>query len=145
MVLPPAAAADVDRWWQAFLRRFDLEHTFGCSNRPSAGPAPAPHPEPADRWTWLILAAYTQLRLARTLTADLRRPWEKPAARPAGSPQPASAADFGTSARKPPARPRTETARPGPGRPPGVPNKPQPPRPDVGKTATTRPNKPDTG
>lgn len=20
--------ADVDRWWQAFLRRFDLEHTF---------------------------------------------------------------------------------------------------------------------
>jgi hypothetical protein len=23
-----AAPADVDRWWQAFLRRFDLEHTF---------------------------------------------------------------------------------------------------------------------
>jgi hypothetical protein len=23
-----ATAADVDRWWQAFLRRFDLEHTF---------------------------------------------------------------------------------------------------------------------
>jgi hypothetical protein len=22
------AAADVDRWWQSFLRRFDLEHTF---------------------------------------------------------------------------------------------------------------------
>ena len=23
-----ATAADIDRWWQAFLRRFDLEHTF---------------------------------------------------------------------------------------------------------------------
>lgn len=23
-----AGGADVDRWWQAFLRRFDLEHTF---------------------------------------------------------------------------------------------------------------------
>ena len=23
-----ASTADVDRWWQAFLRRFDLEHTF---------------------------------------------------------------------------------------------------------------------
>ncbi|MCX5233280.1 hypothetical protein [Streptomyces sp. NBC_00233] len=23
-----ATSADVDRWWQAFLRRFDREHTF---------------------------------------------------------------------------------------------------------------------
>jgi hypothetical protein len=23
-----ATAADVDRWWQSFLRKFDLEHTF---------------------------------------------------------------------------------------------------------------------
>jgi hypothetical protein len=34
-------------------------------------------PEAADRWTWLILAAFTELRLARPLAADLRRPWEK--------------------------------------------------------------------
>uniref|UniRef100_A0AAU2K0S0 Uncharacterized protein n=1 Tax=Streptomyces sp. NBC_00049 TaxID=2903617 RepID=A0AAU2K0S0_9ACTN len=26
---PSAASAEVDRWWQSFLRRFDLEHTFG--------------------------------------------------------------------------------------------------------------------
>lgn len=31
-------------------------------------------PEAADRWTWLIVAAHTQLRLNRLLTADLRRP-----------------------------------------------------------------------
>jgi hypothetical protein len=29
-------------------------------------------------WTWLIIAAYTQLRLARHLAVDLRRPWEQP-------------------------------------------------------------------
>lgn len=36
------------------------------------------HPEQADLWTWLILAAYTQLRLARGVVADRRLPWEKP-------------------------------------------------------------------
>jgi hypothetical protein len=35
-------------------------------------------PEQADRWAWLIVVAYTQLRLARGLAADLRRPWERP-------------------------------------------------------------------
>jgi hypothetical protein len=34
------------------------------------------HSEQADRWTWLILAAYTQLRLARDIIADRRLPWE---------------------------------------------------------------------
>ena len=28
-----ATAADVDRWWQAFLRRFDLEQTFRLFSR----------------------------------------------------------------------------------------------------------------
>lgn len=36
-------------------------------------------PHAADRWTWLVLAAYTQLRLARGAVGDLRRPWERPA------------------------------------------------------------------
>lgn len=35
-------------------------------------------PESADRWTWLLLAVHTQLRLARGLVTDLRRPWERP-------------------------------------------------------------------
>ncbi|GLZ37941.1 hypothetical protein Acsp05_15650 [Actinokineospora sp. NBRC 105648] len=33
----------------------------------------------ADRWIWLVLAAHTQLRLARPMVADLRHPWECPA------------------------------------------------------------------
>jgi hypothetical protein len=36
------------------------------------------HPEQADRWTWLVLAAYAQLRLARAIVADARLPWERP-------------------------------------------------------------------
>lgn len=28
--------------------------------------------------TWLVLAAYAQLRLAREIVADRRLPWEKP-------------------------------------------------------------------
>ena len=75
-----AASADVDRWWQAFLRRFDLEHTFDCSSKPWAGPARRSGPgrgRPPD------LADHHRahpLHLARPLVADLRRPWERPAA-----------------------------------------------------------------
>ena len=35
-------------------------------------------PEQADRCTWTVIAAYTQLRLARGLVDDLRLPWERP-------------------------------------------------------------------
>lgn len=67
--------ADVDRLWQTFLRRFDIEHTFRLFKQTLGWTAPKVRiPQPADRWTWLILAAYTQLRLARPLAADLRRP-----------------------------------------------------------------------
>jgi hypothetical protein len=100
------------------------------------------HPDQADRWTWLILAAYTQLRLARGLTDDLRRPWEKPlqpgrltpgrvrrgfprtqptTARPASAPKP---------------------SRPGPGRPKGIPNSSPATRYPVGKQSTADTPKP---
>jgi len=36
------------------------------------------HPEQADRWTWLVVAAYTQLRLAAAGVQDQRLPWERP-------------------------------------------------------------------
>jgi hypothetical protein len=41
-----AAPADVDRWRQALLRRFDLEHTFRLFPQPSAEPARASAPRP---------------------------------------------------------------------------------------------------
>src|SRR6266496_2374294 len=65
---------------QAFLRRFDLEHTFRLFKQVLGWTAPKVRdPAAADRWTWLVIAAHAQLRLARPLAADLRLPWEKPA------------------------------------------------------------------
>jgi hypothetical protein len=76
---PDAAAVDLDRLWRVFLRRFDLEHTFRfCKQTLGLTQPRLRSPAQADRWVWLLLAAYTQLRLARGLAADLRRPWERP-------------------------------------------------------------------
>ena len=70
----------MDRCWQAFLRRFDLEHTFRLFKQVLGWTAPKIRdPAAADRWTWLIIAVYAQLWLARPLAADLRLPWERPA------------------------------------------------------------------
>jgi hypothetical protein len=58
--------------------RFDIEHTFRFLKGTLGWTTPSLQmPERADRWTWLVLAAYTQLRLARQLVDDLRLPWEQ--------------------------------------------------------------------
>jgi hypothetical protein len=45
-------AADVDRWWQSFLRRFDLEHTFRLFKQTLGWTRPKLRtPKAADRWT----------------------------------------------------------------------------------------------
>lgn len=65
--------------WQSYVRRFDLEHTIRHLKQALGWTTPrVRHPEQADRWTWLILAAYTQLRLAKGIVADRRLPWERP-------------------------------------------------------------------
>ncbi|WP_280435262.1 hypothetical protein [Nocardia carnea] len=72
-------AAEAEVLWQAFLRRFDIEHTFRMLKQTIGWTFPKlRNPDAADRWTWLLLAAYTQLRLARNPTVDLRRPWDEP-------------------------------------------------------------------
>jgi hypothetical protein len=77
--VPDATAHDIDRLWRVFLRRFDIEHNFRFFKQSLGMTRPRlRHPEQADRWVWLILATYNQLRLARPLADDLRRPWEKP-------------------------------------------------------------------
>jgi hypothetical protein len=130
-----ATPEHIDRLWQAFLRRFDLEHTFRFFKQTLGWTTPKIRtPEAADRWTWIIIAAHTQLRLARHHTTDLRRPWERPAdpgrltparvrrgfrnlrpklTHPAGAPKP---------------------GKPGPGRPPGSKNRRPAPHHHVGKT-----------
>jgi hypothetical protein len=70
---------DLDRAWRAYVRRFDLEHTFRFLKQTLNWTLPrGRHPEQADRWTWLVVLASTQLRLARPLVADKRWPGERP-------------------------------------------------------------------
>jgi hypothetical protein len=129
-----ATAADVDRWWQSFLRRFDLEHTFRLLKQTLGWTAPKLRtPQAADHWTWLIIAAHTQLRLARPLAADLRRPWEKPAA--AGRLTPARVRRGFRNLRPRTAQPARapKPTHPGPGRPPGSRNRRPAAHHNVGK------------
>jgi hypothetical protein len=68
---------DLDRIWRAYLRGFDIEHTFRFAKQTLGWTTPKLRtPEQADRWTWLIAAAFTQLRLARPLVSDHRLPWQ---------------------------------------------------------------------
>jgi hypothetical protein len=84
---PAGVQLDLDLTWRAYIRRFDLEHTVRFCKQTLGWTTPRPrHPEQADRWTWLVLAAYTQLRLARQVAGDQRLPWERPRPQPRLSP-----------------------------------------------------------
>jgi hypothetical protein len=136
---PDAGPAEVNRCWQAFLRRFDIEHTFRFLKQVLGWTRPKLRdPAAADRWTWLILAAHAQLWLTRSMAEDLRLPWQRPA--PPGRLTPArvrrgfraihDTLPALTAAPKP--------GKPGPGRPPGSRNRHPATRHDVGKTTTKK-------
>ena len=134
---PPGTACDLDLIWRAYLRRFDAEHGFRFDKGTLGWTcARVRTPEQADLWTWLILAAYTQLHLARPLAPSLRRPWERPP-RPGHGLSPARVRrgfrhirdQIGTPARGP------KPARPGPGRPKGSTTGPAPRYPVLKKTS----------
>jgi hypothetical protein len=135
-----ATAADVDRLWQAFLRRFDIEHTFRLFKQTLGWTAPKLRdPEAADRWTWLIIACHTQLRLARGLAEDLRRPWERPLTPERLTPARVRRGFRRLRARTAQPAHAPKPSKPGPGRPPGSKNTRPRPRQPVGKHV-----KPDT-
>jgi hypothetical protein len=135
-----ATPADVDRLWQSFLRRFDIEHTFRLLKQTLGWVCPKIRtPQAADRWTWIMLVAYTQLRLARPLATDLRRPWERPT--PPERLTPARVRRGFRHLRPQLTRPASapKPSRHGPGRPAGRPNSRPTSRYDVhtvGKTST---------
>lgn len=115
------AEPDLSVCWRAYLRRFDIEHTYRFAKNTLGWTTPRLcTPEQADRWTWLIVLAYTQLRLARPLVADLRRPWER--RRPPGKLTPARVRRgfrrLGTTLGTPASPPKPSRA--GPGRPQGT-------------------------
>ncbi len=138
---PQAGPAEVTALWQAYLRRFDLEHAFRFIksrlgwNRPLLR-----DPQAADRWSWIIIACMAQLYLARPLAAAVRLPWQPPMAAAAMTPGRVRAGfrhardTVGTPART------AKPGKPGPGRPKGSKNTSKAPRHPVGK----RNPKPDT-
>jgi len=128
---PDGTIFDLDLLWKAYLRRFDLEHTFRFAKQELGWTVPQIQtPQQGDRWTWLILAGYTQLRLAAPLTQDLRRRWEKPIPPGALATPGRVRRSFPTLVRKLPTPARCpKFSRPGPGRPPGTTRPPQHPLP----------------
>jgi hypothetical protein len=70
---------DLAEVWRAYLARFSIEHTFRFFKQTLKWTTPkVRQPEAADRWTWLLLLASVQLRLARDDVADVRLPWQRP-------------------------------------------------------------------
>ncbi len=120
--------------WQAFLRRFDLEHTFRLFKQILGWTAPkSATRDAADRWTWLIIASHTQLRLARPSPMTCAAPGNGP---------PRRAADPGPGPPRVSEHPRdhalpgrcTKTRQARPRTPAGSKNRRPAPRYDVGKT-----------
>jgi hypothetical protein len=69
----------LDRVWRAYVRRSALEQTFRFLQQTLNWTLPrVRHPEQADRWTWLVVLASTQLRRARSLVDDQRLLWQRP-------------------------------------------------------------------
>lgn len=127
---------DLDLCWRAYLRRFDIEHTYRFAKKVLGWTTPALRtPKQADRWTWLIVAAYTQLRLARGLVNDMRLPWERPRAPNTLTPTRVRRgfrqlqATIGTPTHPPKSR------TPGPGRPKGTRRPPRTRYPPIKKAA----------
>jgi hypothetical protein len=138
---PKGLRLDLDLAWRAYIRRFDLEHTVRFCKQTLGWTTPRPrHPEQAERWTWLVLAAYAQLRLARQVAGDQRLPWERPRPQPRLSPLrvrrgfPQLLATLGSPATTPKPSGRS------PGRPRGRPSGPATRYPAI-KKPTKRPRK----
>jgi hypothetical protein len=137
---PDRTSLDLDRLWQTYLRRFDLEHTFRFLKQTLGWTRPQFRTtDQADRWTWIILAAYTQLRLARGHTSDLRHPWEKPITDPQRLTPARVRRGFRNIHRKTHVTASApKPSRPGPGRPQGSKNKHIAARHEVGKPPPTQ-------
>jgi hypothetical protein len=65
--------------WQASVARYAIEHPCRFFKQTRNWTTPKlRRPAAADRWTWLLLLAFVQLRLARDQVADIRLPWQRP-------------------------------------------------------------------
>jgi hypothetical protein len=64
---------DLEIIWRVYIARFSIEHTYRFFKQILKWTTPKLRSrEAADRWTWLLVLAYVQLRLARPLVVDHR-------------------------------------------------------------------------
>ena len=95
---------DLALLWRASVHRFDIEHTPRfVKQRLGWATARLRTPQQMDTWIWIVVVAYTQLRLAQTLIVDRKLPWEL--ARPPNSLTPL---------RRRPGRPKGRLSTPAP-------------------------------
>ncbi|MBV9205599.1 MAG: transposase [Actinobacteria bacterium] len=129
------SAGEVNCTWQAFLRRFDIEHLFRFFKQVLGWTRPRLRdPAAADRWTWLIIACYAQLYLTRHLAADVRLPWQRPCTPGRLTPARVRCGFRNIRQALPDLAGAPKPGKPGPGRPPGSKNRRPATRHDVGKT-----------
>ena len=115
-----------------------LEHTFRLFKQTLGWTAPKIRdPAAGDRWTWIVITAHNQLRLARPLATDLRRPWEKPVAPDRLTPARVRRGFRHLRAKTPTPAGAPKPCGPGPGRPPGSTNRRRAPIHDVGRILAT--------
>ena len=87
---------DLAEVWQAYIARFSIEHTFRFFKQTLHWTTPKLRsPHAADRWTWLLILAYVQLRFARDAVTDVRLPGSR-RCQPSDAPPPGSDAAFRT-------------------------------------------------
>lgn len=120
----PADAFDLALLADAYRHRFTIEHGFRFEKQDLFWTGHTPiDPGQAERWSWIVAFAYTQLRLARTSAADLRLPWEKRCSPERLSPRRVRRAFRLLTASLPTPARAPKPSRPGPGRPQGSKNK----------------------
>ena len=127
---------DLDRCWRAYLRRFDIEHTFRFIKNTLGWTTPSLcTPEQADRWSWLIVGAYDP---AATRPRPRRRPppaMGAPLDPAQAHPNAGAAGVSSTSCNDRHPSQSTEIDTPGPGRPKGTRKPPRNRYPAVKKAA----------
>lgn len=120
----PADAFDLPLLTDAYRHRYTIEHGFRFKKQDLFWTGHTPiDPAQAERWTWLVAFAYTQLHLARALATDHRLPWEKRCPPEHLSPRRVRRVFRLVTANLPTPANSPKPSRPGPGRPKGSTNK----------------------
>jgi hypothetical protein len=154
--LPHSKGPDTDLWlWhagpvltdpallaKAYFRRFDQEHFHRFAKvHLGLGAAHLGSAEAVDRWIALVIASYAQLRLARHLVDDLRRPWHpRPVPGTTLSPYRVRLGFRRLHAKLPAITQPPKPSRPGGGRTRGSKNKPKATRPAYRSKPPPAPN-----